>query len=227
MNAASTRPDIRVVLADAEGAFKARLGTFLRAQQGLHLVAETSDVAAALRFARYLKPGVVLLGWELNGAMGVLHELTAGTPHVRVIVLADDIGRDETLVALRLGSSGVVLHRDGVSVVARAIRCVTAGQYWYGRQSLADAIRALRTFSTTALAPSVRSADFGLTAREVDIVSAIAEGHGNKDIAYECSISEKTVKHHLTNIFKKLGVSSRLELGMFAVKHRIGKCLGN
>jgi DNA-binding NarL/FixJ family response regulator len=95
-----------------------------------------------------------------------------------------------------------------------------AGQYWVGRESVSDLIKALRSVS---LPPggAAPAKGFGLTPRELEIVPLVVAGYSNPDIAQRCSISEQTVKHHMSNIFDKLGVSNRLELALFAVNHQL------
>jgi two-component system nitrate/nitrite response regulator NarL len=96
---------------------------------------------------------------------------------------------------------------------------VMAGQYWVGRESVTDLVRALR--SVTPVDNGLRARDYGLTGREMEIVTLVVAGYSNPDIAQRCSISEQTVKHHISNVFDKLGVSNRLELALFAVNHRL------
>jgi DNA-binding NarL/FixJ family response regulator len=90
-----------------------------------------------------------------------------------------------------------------------------AGQYWVGRETISNLVEYLR--GLLAPPPTPKQRKFGLTPRELEIVSAVVAGYTNKDIAAHYKISEDTVKHHLSNIFDKLGVSTRLELALFAV----------
>ena len=94
-----------------------------------------------------------------------------------------------------------------------------AGQYWVGRDRVADLVTTLRELPIAPPAPSRKH--FGLTPRELEVIAVIVGGYSNSDIALKLSISEKTVKHHLTNIFEKLGVSNRLELALFALHHNL------
>ena len=94
-----------------------------------------------------------------------------------------------------------------------------SGRYWVGRKAVADLASILREISAASPAPTRKH--FGLTPRELEIISLILGGLSNGDIASRFSISEKTVKHHLTNIFDKLGVSNRLELALFALHHKL------
>ena len=102
----------------------------------------------------------------------------------------------------------------------KAIRTVMSGEYWIGRESVSDIIQTLRDLAYF-IRTERRKDNFGLTPRELEIVRALSAGDTNKDIAKRFSISEQTVKHHLTNIFNKTGVSQRLELALFALSHNL------
>ena len=93
------------------------------------------------------------------------------------------------------------------------------GQFWVGRDSVSDLVKYVQELMPTP--GSARKKNFGLTPRELEVVSAIVAGYTNKDIAEKFNISEQTVKHHLTNIFDKLGVYNRLELAIFALDNRL------
>jgi DNA-binding NarL/FixJ family response regulator len=95
---------------------------------------------------------------------------------------------------------------------------VNEGQYWVGQDSVSDLIHALRRMKSSHSASGVRR-NFGLSSREIDVIALIVAGYTNKDLARKLGISENTAKHHLTNIFDKLGVSNRLELVLYAVDH--------
>jgi two-component system nitrate/nitrite response regulator NarL len=94
------------------------------------------------------------------------------------------------------------------------------GQYWVGRESVSNLVQTLRKMMASHAEQATKKT-FGLTKREFEIIGAIVAGYSNKDIAREFKISEDTVKHHLTNVFDKVGVSSRLELALFAVNHKL------
>jgi DNA-binding NarL/FixJ family response regulator len=96
-----------------------------------------------------------------------------------------------------------------------SIRAVMSGQYWVGRETISNLVEYLRTLLTPPATPKHKK--YGLTPRELEIISAVVAGYANKDIAAHFRISEDTVKHHLSNVFDKLGVSTRLELALFAV----------
>jgi DNA-binding NarL/FixJ family response regulator len=95
-----------------------------------------------------------------------------------------------------------------------------AGEYWVGREPVSNLMQYLRGLMDSSTKIS-RQKRFGLTPRELDIVSAVVAGFANKEIAEHFKISEDTVKHHLSNIFDKTGVSTRLELALFAVNQAL------
>jgi DNA-binding NarL/FixJ family response regulator len=101
-----------------------------------------------------------------------------------------------------------------------SIRAVVAGRYWLESESIAIVVQALREYVSrwNEVRPSK---DYRLTPRELEIIEKVADGHSNKEVGQAFSICEKTVKRHLTNIFPKVGASSRLELALFALNHRL------
>lgn len=112
----------------------------------------------------------------------------------------------------------MVLKDSASQLLMKAIRVVVAGQYWIGRESVSGLVETLRAQMFNTVEPK-----FGLTSRELDIVTTVAAGYSNKEIARRFSLSEETVKHHLTKIFDKLGVSNRLELALFAISQQLVK----
>jgi two-component system nitrate/nitrite response regulator NarL len=149
-----------------------------------------------------------------------LAELAQAHAPVRTIVLTAAIERAQIVEALQLGARGIVLKESATQLLLKSIHSVMAGEYWVGRESVSDLVSTLRELMAPA-AEEARKKTFGLTPRELEVISTIVAGYTNKDIAQKFSISEQTVKHHLTNIFDKLGVSNRLELALFAVNHHL------
>ncbi len=149
-----------------------------------------------------------------------MRELSNQATPVRVILLTAAAEREQIVEALQLGARGVVLKDCGTEILMKSIRAVLAGEYWVGREPVFNLLQYLRGLmdSSTKLSRQKR---FGLTPRELDIVSAVVAGFANKEIAEHFKISEDTVKHHLSNIFDKTGVSTRLELALFAVNQAL------
>ncbi|MGC4085128.1 MAG: response regulator transcription factor [Vicinamibacterales bacterium] len=149
----------------------------------------------------------------------VLRQLRASHPNLKTLVLAATVDRRQTLEILQLGARGILLKDVVAERLGLACRAVMSGRYWLGDQTVTDIVQAMADPGRLQL-PDPNGTTF--TARQLQIVKAVVEGRSNKDIAEKLSISEETVKRHLTIIFDKTGMSSRLELAMYAVKHGIG-----
>jgi DNA-binding NarL/FixJ family response regulator len=210
---------VRILLADDHPIFREGLRKLLESEPGFSVVGEAASGHDAVRMVFELKPDVLLLDLAMPGLTGleVLRAIGEGEPNdCRVMVLTASIDRDQTIEALRLGARGVVSKESASALVFKGIREVMKEQYWVGRESVSDLIRYLR--QPPPEKPTDR-AKFGLTARELQVVAAVVAGYSNKDIAKSYALSADTVKHHLSRAFDKAGVSSRLELALFAINH--------
>jgi len=217
-----TPEGIRVLIADDHPIFRQGLRTILEAEDGFVVVAEAADGNEAVRLARDFQPDVLLLDLAMPGVSGMeaLAELAAAPTPVRTIMLTAAIEKAEIVKALQLGAAGVVLKSSSTDLLFKSIRSVMAGQHWIGRDAVSDLVQALRA-QIGAVPEKPARERFGLTRREIEITSSVVAGLSNREIAQKLSLSEDTVKHHLTNIFNKMGASNRLELALFAVHHRL------
>ena len=216
------RNKIRILVADDHPIFRDGLRKLLEAEPDFRVIGEASDGQEAVKLAHELKPDILLLDLAMPRQPGLdaLRELTAASTPVRTILLTVAIEKAQLVEALQLGARGVVLKETSTELLLKSIRSVVAGQYWVGREAVTDLVRVLRDLIPAAGEEAKKKA-FGLTPRELEVVSAIVLGYTNKDIARKFTISEDTVKHHLTNIFDKVGVSNRLELALFSIEHRL------
>jgi two-component system, NarL family, nitrate/nitrite response regulator NarL len=215
---------IRIVIADDHPIFRDGLRRLLEAEPDLKVIGEAQDGTEALKLARQLKPDILLLDLAMPRMPGLeaLREMSSGSNSnaVRVILLTAAAEKKQIVEALQLGARGVVMKDSATQLLLKSIHTVMAGEYWVGRESVSNLVQYLRSLVQSS-GEEARQKKFGLTPRELEIVSTVVAGYSNKEIAEYCKISEDTVKHHLSNIFDKLGVSTRLELALFAVNQSL------
>jgi two-component system, NarL family, nitrate/nitrite response regulator NarL len=215
---------VRIMLADDHPIFRDGLRRLLEAESDLKVIGEACDGAEAVKMARQLKPDILLLDLAMPRMPGLeaLREMSSGSSStsVRVILLTAAAEKKQIVEALQLGARGVVLKDSATQLLLKSIHTVMAGEYWVGRESVSNLVQYLRNLVQSS-GEEAKQKKFGLTPRELEIVSAVVAGYSNKEIAEYFKISEDTVKHHLSNIFDKLGVSTRLELALFAVNQAL------
>ena len=218
----SAKPQARILIADDHPIFRDGLKRLLEAERGFKVVGEACDGVEAVALVRQLKPEILLLDLAMPRRPGLeaLRELSGESVSVRVILLTAAAEKEQIVEALQLGARGVVLKDSATQILLKAIHAVMNGEYWVGRESVSNLVQYLRGLVESSGVES-RQKRYGLTPRELEIISAVVAGYANREIAEHFKISEDTVKHHLSNIFDKLGVSTRLELALFAVNQSI------
>jgi two-component system, NarL family, nitrate/nitrite response regulator NarL len=214
---------IGILIADDHKMFREGLRRLLEAESGMKVIGEARDGAEAVERARRLKPDILLLDLSMPNHPGfeALKDLGSDEPNeTRVILLSGEVSKRQIVEALQLGARGVVLKDSPTEFLLKAIQTVMAGGYWVGREKVANLVQYLRNLIQSS-GEEVRRRKYGLTPRELEIVSAVVAGYTNKEIAAHLKISQDTVKHHLSNIFDKTGVSTRVELALLAVNHKM------
>jgi two-component system, NarL family, nitrate/nitrite response regulator NarL len=212
----------RILIADDHPIFRDGLRRLLESEREFQVIGEACDGVEAVNMVRQLKPEILLLDLAMPRRPGLeaLREMSTEASSVRVILLTAAAEKDQIVEALQLGARGVVLKDSATQILLKSIRAVMNGEYWVGRESVSNLVQYLRSM-IEASGNEPRKKNYGLTPRELEVVSAVVAGYANKEIAQHFKISEDTVKHHLSNIFDKVGVSTRLELALFAVNQSL------
>ncbi len=215
---------IRILIADDHVIFRDGLRRLLESEPGLEICGEASNGFETLSLVERLRPDLLLLDLAMPQLPGleVLTRFSTQPERPVTIVLTAATDPPQILRALQLGAKGIVLKESATRVLFDSIRCVIGGGYWVAENAAKDLDQALAG-AGVSIKQDQFAVGYGLTARESQIVGAILDGATNKEIASKLSITEQTVKNHLTNIFEKLGVSNRLELGLFAQSKRLGR----
>jgi len=213
---------VRILIADDHPIFRDGLKRLLESEGEFVVIGEACDGVEAVTLARQLAPEVMLLDLAMPRRQGLdaLRELASDARAVRVILLTAAAEKEQIVEALQLGARGVVLKDSATQILLKSIRAVMQGEYWVGRESVSNLVQYLRTLVSPSAGFPQRN-KYRLTPRELEIIAAVVAGFANKEIAQYFKISEDTVKHHLSNIFDKVGVSSRLELALFAVNQSL------
>jgi DNA-binding NarL/FixJ family response regulator len=216
---------IQVLLIDDHAVVRSGLRMVIESKSGLKVVGEAGNRADALAIAARAQPDIILLDLDLNGSSGLdfLAELFTLAPEARVIILTGVYDAAAHQRAMHLGAMGLVLKEKAAEVVIKAIEKVYAGEVWFDRVMMGHMISQLSRATLTPKSKPEAQRIASLTEREREIVALIGEGLKNKLIANRLFISETTVRHHLTSVFDKLGVSDRLELIIYAYRHGLAK----
>ncbi|MEJ6000294.1 response regulator [Paucibacter soli] len=216
---------IRVMVVDDHSLFRRGLTALLAHEEGLDVVGEASDGSEALRHVAALRPDVMLLDNHMPGVRGVdlLPGLLEAAPETRFIMLTVSEDEDDLAAALRAGAVGYLLKTIDGQELAAAIRRAVCGESVVSPEMTHKLVRA---FKASVAAPTAGAAASGqaerdaalatLSPREQDILREIARGASNKEIARALDIAETTVKIHVQHILRKLDLSSRVQVAVWA-----------
>jgi two-component system response regulator DegU len=212
---------IRILIADRQEMFREALRRLLELEPEFAVVGDTDDGERLVSLAVSLKPDVVLLDLNLRTRPGIeaLREIADRT-QARTLLLVDIVPNGEVIQALLWGARGVVRKSAATTLLFKAIRAVAADEYWLSHAGIAALVQNLRLLSSRVEQQN-RHQTSEISPQQARIVEAIAAGCSNKEIAEDLSLSERTVKYHLTRIFSKFGVSGRMELARFSLKNKL------
>jgi NarL family two-component system response regulator LiaR len=201
---------IRILVADDHGVVRQGLKMYLELDPELEIVGEAVDGAQALQLARELKPDVVLMDLLMPVMDGIAatRAIRSQLPDVEVIALTSVLEDGAVFAAMRAGAVGYLLKDTNARALCQAVKAAAAGQVQLSPQVAERLIREV---------PAPESPE-KLTRREAEVLRLLARGRSNKEISADLSIAEKTVKTHVSHILGKLGVSSRTQAALYAIR---------
>jgi DNA-binding NarL/FixJ family response regulator len=218
----TSKAEIRILIADDHLLFREGIRKLLEAEGGFIVVGEATNADEAIGIAQNVRPDVLLLDLSISKANGleVLRQLAESRSASHILLLTANMTKSEIIQSLILGAQGVVQKHSPSQILFKSIRAVMAGELWISRDIVGELVLNLRGSTVSTAGPLKR---FGLTRRELEIIAAVVKGQVNRDIAQAFNISEYTVKHHLTRIFGKLGVTNRVALATFSMSHNLAQ----
>jgi DNA-binding NarL/FixJ family response regulator len=201
-----------VLIVDDQELFRSGLAGLLKEDGRVEVIGQAADGRKAAEMVGALAPDVVLMDLRMPGVDGVeaTRLILADSPDAKVLVLSS-YGADSFVVqALKAGADGYLLKDAGVDAIASSILAVAAGESVFAR-TVAKRVLEMLTSMPKQLYD-------GLTEREVEVLRLVASGLANKQIAYRLRVSEKTVRNHISNMYRKLGISDRTQAVLYAVR---------
>lgn len=204
----------RVLIVDDQTLFRSGLARLLSEDPRIEVVGEAVDGADAIKRVGELQPDVVLMDLRMPNMDGVdaTREICVKYPNTKVLMLTTFDADSHVIQALKAGASGYVLKDSQASAIVSSVLTVVSGDRVMA-SAVANRVLEMLTGTTTP-----KEFYDGLTAREVEILKLLATGMANKQIAFRLSISEKTVRNHVSNMYEKLGIYDRAQAVLYAVR---------
>jgi DNA-binding NarL/FixJ family response regulator len=201
---------IRILLVDDHSVVRQGLRLFLKYDPELEVVGEASDGAEALRMARNLKPDVVVMDLLMPGMDGITATaaIRRGLPETEVLALTSVLEDASVVGAVRAGAIGYLLKDTQAEALCQAIKAAAAGQVQLTPKAAARLMQAV----------SAPESPEALTERETEVLRLLAQGYSNKQIARSLNNTEQTIKSHVSRILSKLGVQSRTQATLYAIR---------
>jgi DNA-binding NarL/FixJ family response regulator len=195
---------VRVLIADDHSVVRQGLRMFLGLDPELEIIGEAADGAQAIEMARALAPDVVLMALLMPGT----ERIRSQTPGTEVLALTSVLEDSSVVAAVQAGAVGYLLKDTEADQLCRAIKAAALGQVQLAPQAAARLVREVRSPDNTEK----------LTQRETDVLRELARGRTNREIGRALSIGERTVKTHVSHLLGKLGLQSRTQAALHAVR---------
>lgn len=208
---------LRVMVVDDHELFRNGLRRLLDAEGGLQVVGDARRGDEAVRKAADLRPDVIVMDIHMPGMSGIeaTHEILAVSPGTAVVILTISDNDHEVLDAVLAGASGYVLKRATLGEITSAIRAVGSGESAIATRVTGSLLERLRRHGAR---DEVRSAALSLSERELDVLALLVTGCDNTEIGKRLHLSPNTIKRHVSNILRELGVENRIQAAVLAVQ---------
>jgi DNA-binding NarL/FixJ family response regulator len=211
--------NIKIVIAQENRIFREGLSVALRRQESMKIVGEATNKDQIAHVIGNLKPDILLLDFvitETNG-LDIISTIREKSSRTKTIVLSTVWEESKIFSALKLGAKGFLSKDATISDLVKAIEVVNRGELWIQRKLISKFFDGMNETNPKHI-EQPKGTENGLTQREKEVLRYLTQGITNKEIGQALSISEKTVRSHLNNIFKKLNVTRRLEAILYAIK---------
>jgi two-component system NarL family response regulator len=214
--------NIRVLIADDHAVFRRGLDMVLASEPDITVIAEADDGGRAVELAVELAPDLVLMDVRMPGLSGIdaTRAIKEQLPEAKIVMLTISDEEDDLYEAIKAGANGYLLKEISIDEVADAVRSVHAGQSMLSPPMATKLLAEFAAMAQKDKQEQERSAP-RLTKREMEVLTYVAKGLNNRDIARELFISENTVKNHVRNILEKLHLHSRMEAVVYAVREKL------
>ena len=212
---------IKVVIVDDHALIREGIKKLLELEESFDIIALAGDGNEALEVIEKVRPDVVLLDINMPNMNGIdcLKQIKAEYPDTKVVMLTIHEDAEYLIETINIGAEGYVLKDADVSSLVKAIQKVVQGEVYIHPTLSGILVREYKRKDKN----NEELNGTALTKREYEVIRLISKGHNNKEIAVELFISEKTVKNHVSNIFKKIKVTDRTQAALYAIKNNITK----
>jgi DNA-binding NarL/FixJ family response regulator len=215
------RRTIRVVVVDDHDLFRTGLASLLSAEPDIEVLAQASTGRSGVRLANELQPDVVLMDLRMPDISGhdATRAIVADRPSARVVVLTVSSADEDVEAAVQAGACGFLAKDTPIEEVVSAVRAAASGAAWLSPRAAEVVLGSLRRAKPEW--PAVGGPVEELSPRELEVLHLIARGMENAEIAHTLDISPRTAKNHVSSILTKLGLPSRVQAAIYAVRHNL------
>jgi two-component system, NarL family, nitrate/nitrite response regulator NarL len=225
------RAVIRIILADSQAVYRAGILQVLASEIDMRVVAQADTLAGVHRAVeRYLTQSptqrastsaiMLLEGNMISAKSDVISELVCRAPQLKIISQSAEMDEFNTVELYRCGVRGIIPRSVSPALLVKCVRKIAAGETWIDNQSVNWVIKAYRSQTNGLPVPLDQPR---LSSKELSIIACIAKGQRNKEIAHNLGTTEQVIKNYLSKLYHKLGVSDRVELAFYDLRHQLHK----